>query len=71
MADPSIHRPAVAPSADETRTYRINTGSAAFVPFAAHSVEDAIEYVRRNQNPHYAAARWLQVLKDGAFVWVT
>jgi uncharacterized membrane protein len=71
MANPSSQRPTVEPFADQPKTYRVNTGSVAFVPFTANSVEDAIEYVRQNQNPHYAAARWLQVLQGGAYVWVT
>jgi hypothetical protein len=55
----------------QPETYRINTGTAAFRPFTAHSVEEACDYVRQHQNPHYAGRRWLQVLKDGVYVWVT
>jgi hypothetical protein len=55
----------------DANTYRVNTGTAVFRPFTAHSVEEACEYVRQHQNSLYAGRRWLQVLKDGVYVWVT
>jgi hypothetical protein len=64
--------PPTAPaSGDQPRTYRVNTGRIAFVPFTANSIDEAIEYVRQHQNPDYAAGRWLQVLDNGVYVWAT
>jgi hypothetical protein len=60
----------IGPTDDALSTYRINTGRVVFRPFTAGSVEEACEYVRRNQNPHYASPRWLQVLKNSTYVWV-
>ena len=71
MASPPSRHPILGPRDGHPHIWRVNTGTLAFVPFTVNSLEEACEYVRRNQNPHYAAARWLQILKDGAFVWVT
>ena len=71
MVNPPNLNPMVGPFDGRPHTYRVNTGRVAFVPFTADSIEEACNYVRQNQNPHYAAARWLQVLQNGAFVWVT
>jgi len=71
MANPSSQRPAVEPSVDQPKTWRVNTGTVAFVPFTANSIDEAIEYVRRHQNPLYAGRRWLQVLIGGTYAWVT
>jgi hypothetical protein len=70
MSNPPRPCPAIA-STGQSRTYRINTGKVAFVPFTANSIDEATEYIRQNQNPHYAGRRWLQVLENGVFVWVT
>jgi hypothetical protein len=59
------------PPADQPGIFRVNTGTVAFVPFTANSVEEACQYVRRHQNPDYAAARWLQIRENGVYVWVT
>ena len=71
MANPRAQSPAAVPSGDQPKTYRVNTGTVAFIPFVATSIDEAIEYVRQNQNPDYAGRRWLQVKKDGVFVWIT
>ena len=71
MANPSSPSPTATPSGDQPRTHRVNTGRLAFIPFTAGSIEEAVEYVRQNQNPHYAGRRWLQVLEKGVFSWVT
>jgi hypothetical protein len=60
-----------ASSNDQPRTYRVNTGTVAFIPFTAASIEEAIEYVQKNQNSNYAGRRWLQIMENGVFVWVT
>jgi hypothetical protein len=70
VANHSCPSPAAAPSGDQSKTYRANTGSVAFVPFTANSIEEAIEYVRQNQNPNYAGRRWLRVKENGMFVWI-
>jgi hypothetical protein len=71
MANAANQNPVIGRFDGHPHTYRVNTGSQVFVPFTANSVEAACEYVRHNQNPAYAAARWLQIRQDGAFVWVT
>lgn len=71
MANPSSPFSVAAPSTDQSKTYRVNTGRVAFVPFTANSIEEAVEHVRRHQNPHHAARRWLRVLENGVFAWVS
>jgi hypothetical protein len=51
-------------------TYRVNTGETTFKPFEAASVEEACAYVRDNQHPNYAFPKWLQVVRNGGWVWV-
>jgi hypothetical protein len=55
---------------EPAETYRVCNGSLVFRPFTASSIEEACEYVRQHQNPDWAAPRWLQVLRNGTFVWV-
>ena len=57
------------PVDDQAKTYRVNTGKVTFVPFTANSIQEAIEYVRRNQNAHYAGRRWPRV-KAKMFAWL-
>jgi hypothetical protein len=71
VASPPNRHPGPGTYDGHPHTWRVNTGTVAFVPFTANSLEEACEYVRRHQNRHYAAARWLQILEDGAYVWVT
>jgi hypothetical protein len=40
VANHSSPPPAAAPSRDQSKTYRVNTGEVAFVPFIANSIEE-------------------------------
>jgi hypothetical protein len=71
MANAPGQNPMISRFDGHPHTWRVNTGRIAFVPFTAKSIEEACDYVRQNQNPNYSAARWLQVLENGVFVWVT
>jgi hypothetical protein len=71
MANAPGQNPIVGRLDGTPHTYRVNTGTVTFVPFTANSAAEACDYVRRHQNPDHAAARWLQILQDGVFVWLT